>query len=139
MKIPNLVIGSSIMGRMNGCLRLILQHVWWSPKREGFPELHLISAADYITPILKNSGPFCLRDSFITTSHGLTKPRSASFLSSESPSHFPLSWQPQGKSPDMQAMQNDTKDAALNAVHEKPITPQVQQINSSWTHLVAGA
>ncbi|OJI96379.1 hypothetical protein ASPVEDRAFT_35772 [Aspergillus versicolor CBS 583.65] len=39
----------------------------------------------------------------------------------------------------MQAMQNDTKDAALNAVHEKPITPQVQQINSSWTHLVAGA
>lgn len=52
---------------------------------------------------------------------------------------FSLSWQPQGKSPDMQAMQNDTKDAALNAVHEKPITPQVQQINSSWTHLVAGA
>ncbi|KAL4782505.1 mitochondrial carrier domain-containing protein [Aspergillus varians] len=40
----------------------------------------------------------------------------------------------------MQAMRNDAKDAALNAVSEKPMSPpQIQQINSSWTHLVAGA
>ncbi|KAL2868734.1 putative mitochondrial carrier protein (Rim2) [Aspergillus lucknowensis] len=40
----------------------------------------------------------------------------------------------------MQAMRNDTKDAALSAVPEKPITPpQVQKRSSSWTHLVAGA
>ncbi|KAL4866065.1 hypothetical protein BDV12DRAFT_173417 [Aspergillus spectabilis] len=40
----------------------------------------------------------------------------------------------------MQAMRNDSKDAALNAASEQPIAPpQVQQTNSSWTHLVAGA
>ncbi|KAL2812111.1 mitochondrial carrier domain-containing protein [Aspergillus granulosus] len=40
----------------------------------------------------------------------------------------------------MQAMRSDAKDAALNAVPEKPLSPpQVQHINSSWTHLVAGA
>jgi solute carrier family 25 protein 33/36 len=41
----------------------------------------------------------------------------------------------------MQAMRDDSKDAALNAaVPEGPISPpQVQQTNSSWTHLVAGA
>ncbi|KAL4949657.1 mitochondrial carrier domain-containing protein [Aspergillus filifer] len=39
----------------------------------------------------------------------------------------------------MQAMRNDTKDAALNSVGEKPLSPQIQQTNSSWTHLVAGA
>ncbi|KAL4988227.1 mitochondrial carrier domain-containing protein [Aspergillus falconensis] len=41
----------------------------------------------------------------------------------------------------MQAMRNDSKDVALNAaVPEGPISPpQVQQANSSWTHLVAGA
>jgi solute carrier family 25 protein 33/36 len=38
----------------------------------------------------------------------------------------------------MQAIRNDTKDAALNAVPEKPLSPQVQ-LNSSWAHLVAGA
>ena len=106
----------------------------------SIPELHFISAADYINQILKNSGPFCLRYFFITASHGLTKPISALYLCSDSSFQFPLSRRPQGKSPDMQAMRNDTKDAALNAVPEKPITPpQVQQTNSSWTHLVAGA
>ncbi|KAL3476795.1 mitochondrial carrier domain-containing protein [Aspergillus californicus] len=40
----------------------------------------------------------------------------------------------------MQAMRNDAKDTALNAASEKPIAPpQLQQTNSSWTHLVAGA
>ncbi|KAI9372166.1 mitochondrial carrier domain-containing protein [Aspergillus egyptiacus] len=40
----------------------------------------------------------------------------------------------------MQAMRNDTKDAALNAASEQPIAPpQIQQTSSSWTHLVAGA
>ncbi|KAL4972568.1 mitochondrial carrier domain-containing protein [Aspergillus desertorum] len=41
----------------------------------------------------------------------------------------------------MQAMRTDSKDAALNAaVPEGPVSPpQVQQVNSSWAHLVAGA
>jgi solute carrier family 25 protein 33/36 len=40
----------------------------------------------------------------------------------------------------MQAIRDDSKDAAFNAVSEKPLAPpQIQQTSSSWTHLVAGA